>query len=75
MPFSQQLARDNEDNRCVSPQRLVPASSASRVLPFVPSVTMSPEDRLRELRAIDPETAAMIDRIIDTMHARRCHAS
>jgi hypothetical protein len=69
MPYSQ-IARDDEEIRCVSPQRLVSASS--RVLPFTPPRAASSEDRLRELRSVDPETAAMIDGFIEKMHKLRC---
>lgn len=65
---SPQIARDDEDIRCVSPQRLVSASSASRVLPFPSSVTMSDADRLRALEAVDPEGHAMIARVIAALY-------
>lgn len=58
------------DEPCVSPQRI---TAASRVLPF-PIVTMSPEERLQALRDVDPETASVIDAIIEQMHGRRCAA-
>jgi hypothetical protein len=68
MPLSQ-IARDDEDIRCVSPQRLVPASSPSRVLPF-PSPTLSDADRLRLLDEHDPESAAMIRAVLYRLSQR-----
>lgn len=47
--------------------------SAARVLPFVSSpepITMSLEDRLAQLREVDPEGAAMIERIFNAICAR-----
>jgi hypothetical protein len=66
---SPQLARDEDEIRCVSPQRLVPASSPSRVLPFrSPVVELSLADRLERLADLDPEGAAMIARAITTLY-------
>jgi hypothetical protein len=67
---SPQIARDDEDEiRCVSPQRLVSASSPSRVLPFrSPVVELSPAERLARLADIDPEGAAMIERVITALY-------
>lgn len=67
--------RDEDDIRCVSPQRLVEASSASRVLPFPSSVTMSFEDRFRALREVDPEGADMIEHVTNRLYALRVHAA
>jgi hypothetical protein len=64
-----QIARDDErEIRCVSPQRLVSASS--RVLPFAPVVVeLSTADRLSRLADLDPEGFAMIARIINGLYA------
>lgn len=64
----QQFARDDEEIRCVSPQRVVSASS--RVVPFR-SVTMSDADRLHRLKEIDPEAHAMIMRRITALTVAR----
>lgn len=66
MPFPQSV----RDAPCASPQSV---TASSRVLPFAP-VTLSPEDRLRALRDVDPETAMRIDSLIDQMYEVRCAA-
>jgi hypothetical protein len=66
MPFSQ-IARDDEEIRCVSPSRVVSVRS-SRVLPFPSSLELSTAERLRRLEDIDPEGAAMITRLIHALH-------
>lgn len=50
-------------------------SAVARVLPFVPSpsLTMSLEDRIEQLRTIDPEGAAMIERIISALCSKVDH--
>jgi len=56
---SPQIARDDEEVRCISPQRLTSASS--RVLTFPsPCVSLTPEARLRFLEQYDPVGYAMI---------------
>lgn len=62
-----QIARDDEDIRCVSPQRLVPSSSPSRVIPF-PSPVLSDAERLAALERHDPEGAAIIVRLIRSFY-------
>lgn len=64
------IARD-EEIRCVSPQRLVPASSASRVIPFPAPVSMSDADRLHALKDIDPHGHAMIVQTIAALYKLR----
>lgn len=64
----QQIARDDEEIRCVSPQSVVPAAS-SRVLPFRP-VTLSDGDRWRLLSEHDPDYAAYLSRMRDMQLAR-----
>lgn len=50
----------------VSPQR-----PAARVLQFAsPSLTRSLDDRLERLREVNPEGAAMLERLIDAMCGR-----
>jgi hypothetical protein len=65
-----QIARDDEDIRCVSPQRIVPASSPSRVLPFPSPATLSDADRLRLLDEHDPESATMIRAVLYRLSQR-----
>jgi transcriptional regulator with XRE-family HTH domain len=63
-----QIARDDEEIRCMPPQRIAPPSS-SRVLPFPsPVVEMSHEDRMRALDQYDPESAEMIRRAAERLY-------
>jgi hypothetical protein len=64
-----QIARDDEEIRCVPLQRVVSVPVQSRVLVFPSPVEMSPSDRLRRLEQADPESAAMIDRVMRALDA------
>jgi hypothetical protein len=65
-----QIARDDEEIRCMPPQRIAPPSS-SRVLQFPsPVLEMSHEDRMRALDQYDPEVAAMIRAIAERHYVR-----
>jgi hypothetical protein len=70
MAYSQ-IARDDEEIRCVAPERLVPVPVQSRVLTFPQrSATMSGDDRLRLLQQCDPAYAAYLRRMINLQLAR-----
>lgn len=62
------ILRDDEEIRCVSPQRLAPSS---RVLPFPSSArVLSHADYMCALEAHDPTSAAMIRRVAEQLYHR-----
>jgi hypothetical protein len=70
---SAQIARDEDEIRCVSPQRLVSASSTSRVLSFAPrNPEPSRAEKWRELQETDPRAAQMLLDAFERIHARVC---